>query len=274
MAVAIVTGCSSGIGLRTAVELARRGDHVYATMRDPARAGPLEEAASSAGVSVVVGQLDVTDDGSVARLVDRVSSEEGRIDALVNNAGRGFMGLVEETSDDELHAIFDTNVFGPLRTIRAVLPVMRATGGGRIVNVSSVNGNCPAAFAGPYSATKHALEALTFAMDVELRHEGIRVVVVAPGGFQTVMAAQMPVVRGAGPLTTAAAEQRRAMTPMTGDPAEAAIAIADVVHAERPSIRTVVGPDWGMTEGRAAMSDDDYFDRAAEMMDAMRGALA
>lgn len=274
MALAIVTGCSSGIGLHTAVELARLGDRVYATMRDPSKSAALEETAGKAGVTVEVAQLDVTDDDSVARLVHRVSADAGRIDVLVNNAGVGFMGLVEETSEDELREMFETNVFGSLRTIRAVLPVMRMSGGGRIVNVSSVNGNVPVALAGPYSSTKHALEALSFAMDVELRDEGIRVVVVAPGGFRTVMAAEMREVRGAGPLTKLAAEQRRAMTPHTADPADAGREIAAVVHAEHPSIRTVVGPDWGMTEDRARLSDDEYFDQAAQMMQAMRGALA
>jgi NAD(P)-dependent dehydrogenase (short-subunit alcohol dehydrogenase family) len=272
MGVAIVTGCSSGIGLHTAVELARRGDRVYATMRDPSKSGALRDVAAAAGTSVEVAQLDVTDAASIDRTVADVLGAEGRIDVLVNNAGVGYMGRMDETSEDEFRETFETNVFGPFRVIRAVLPVMKAAGAGRIVNISSVNGNVPSVFAGAYSASKHALEGASFAMDLELRGEGIRVLVVAPGAFRTVMATTFRVVRDAGDETRAAVAQREAMTPHTGDPAEAGRAIADVVGAEHPSIRTIIGSDWGMSEMRASLSDDEYFDQVAEMVASMRAA--
>ena len=133
----LITGTSSGIGLAAAVELAKRGERVFASMRDTSRSGLLLEAAAAGGVEVQVVQLDVTDRDSVRRAVEDVLATVGHIDVLVNNAGANALGPLEFASEEETFAVFDVNVFGPLRLIRAVLPSMRARGSGRIVNLSS-----------------------------------------------------------------------------------------------------------------------------------------
>ena len=138
MGTILITGTSSGLGLASAVELASRGERVFASMRDTSRSRDLIEAATAAEVAVEVVQLDVTDPSSVGDAVDKVLALSSRIDAVVNNAGVASLGPLEYTTDDEVQCLFDTNVFGPLRLIRAVLPSMRAAGRGRIINISSI----------------------------------------------------------------------------------------------------------------------------------------
>src|SRR5262245_8632157 len=126
MAVVLITGCSSGFGLLSAVAFARRGDRVFASMRDVTQAGTLREAAAKAGVEVEIVELDVSDDSSVRRAVDQVIATAGQIDIVVNNAGIGAVAAVEDFDDDEVLKVFDTNVFGVIRVVRAILPHMRA----------------------------------------------------------------------------------------------------------------------------------------------------
>jgi NAD(P)-dependent dehydrogenase (short-subunit alcohol dehydrogenase family) len=169
MAVALITGCSSGFGRLAAVELARRGDMVFASMRDLAKADALCRDAEEAGVSVEVVELDVTDERSVDAAISHVLERAGRIDSLVNNAGLGLWGPVESYSDAELAAAFQTNVFGVHRVTRAVLPAMRKQRSGTIVLISSISGFHTWPFGGIYCATKHASEALYDALYYELR---------------------------------------------------------------------------------------------------------
>ena len=183
MAVVLITGCSSGFGLLAALQFARKGDQVYATMRNPAKAGELEKAKSEEKLAIEVLQLDVTDEASVTNAVRQVIDAAGRIDVLVNNAGIGAHGPIEETDDDEAKEIFETNFFGALRTIRAVLPQMREQKSGTIVNVSSLAGRVSPPFDGIYSASKFALESATEALHFEVHPFGIRMVLVEPGGF-------------------------------------------------------------------------------------------
>ncbi|MER3407808.1 MAG: short-chain dehydrogenase/reductase, partial [Nitrososphaera sp.] len=138
--VAVVTGSSSGIGYETALELARNGFGVYATMRNTGRAGPLlQEAAAREGLQIKVVQLDVNSDSSVAGAISSILQETGgRLDVLVNNAGYGLMGAVEDLSMDELRAQFETNFFGLVRVTQAVLPAMRKQKSGRIINIDSI----------------------------------------------------------------------------------------------------------------------------------------
>src|SRR3990170_6962877 len=184
MAVVVITGCSSGFGMLAALEFARRGDRVYATMRNTAKAGPLLAQAKTAGAAVEVLQLDVNDAVSVAAAIEEVVRREGRIDVLVNNAGMSIDGPVEEFDDDEVLAVFETNFFGVIRVTRAVLPRMRSQGGGTIVTVGSLAGKATLPFSGIYSASKHAVEALSDALHYELQPFGIRVVLIEPGGFE------------------------------------------------------------------------------------------
>src|SRR5439155_15434038 len=144
MTVVIVTGCSTGIGLRTAVAFAGNGDTVVATMRNTAKANGLRKAAADAGVEVEVVALDVTSDASARSAVADVLGRHGRIDVLVNNAGVGLSGPVEDFPEDQARAAMETNFWGPVRLARLVLPAMRAHGSGVIVNMSSMTGRLPA----------------------------------------------------------------------------------------------------------------------------------
>ena len=175
--VVLVTGSSSGIGLAVAREAARRGHRVFASARKP------ETLAGEKGLTPV--RLDVTEPGAAARAVAEILGLEGRLDALVNNAGYAQYGATEDVSSEQWRAQYEVAVFGPIETIRAALPAMRAAGGGTIVNMSSVGGRFVVPFAAPYCSAKHALEAISDSLRVELSPFGIRVVVVEPGPVDT-----------------------------------------------------------------------------------------
>ncbi len=186
MSVVVLTGCSSGIGLAAALTFARQRDRVYATVRDPSRADRLSRAAAEEDLDLTVAQLDVTDDGSVQEAIGRVLDVEGRIDVLVNNAGVDHFGTVECMPEHLVRSIFETNVFGAVRMIRAVLPTMRAQHSGTIVNVSSVAGRLPTLpVHGFYAASKHVLSVLSEALALEVEPFGIRVVCIEPGFIAT-----------------------------------------------------------------------------------------
>jgi NAD(P)-dependent dehydrogenase (short-subunit alcohol dehydrogenase family) len=182
--VVVVTGASSGIGRAAAEMFVARGCRVFGTARD------LRKAPALAGVEFV--EMDVRDEGSVQRAIESVIARATRIDVLVNNAGMTMIGAVEETATAEAAELFDTNVFGMLRTTRAVLPYMREKRRGRIVNVSSVLGLLPAPYMGLYSATKHAVEGLSESLDHEVRQFGIRATLVQPAFTRTNFDANAP----------------------------------------------------------------------------------
>jgi len=175
----LLTGCSSGIGRATALTFLEDDWTVFATARDAADIDDLADAGCETAV------LDVTDPDAVERVIERVVAEDGRIDALVNNAGYGLFGPVEEVPTDAMAAQFDVNVYGPHRLIRAALPHMRRQGRGRIVNVSSGWGRVAVGGVGPYAASKHALEALSDSLRQEVEQYGIEVSVVEPGPVDT-----------------------------------------------------------------------------------------
>jgi NAD(P)-dependent dehydrogenase (short-subunit alcohol dehydrogenase family) len=182
--VVIVTGVSSGIGRGTAGKFAKLGHQVFGTVRNTSKATPLP------GVQLI--EMDVQDDGSVQRAIQSVIERAKRIDVLVNNAGVAMVGAAEETSILEAKWMFETNVFGALRTAQAVLPQMRAQGSGRIVNVSSVLGFLPAPYMGLYSAAKHAVEGMSETLDHEVRQFGVRASLVEPGFTKTGLDANAP----------------------------------------------------------------------------------
>ena len=185
--VAVVTGSSSGIGLLTAVELAKRGFRVVATMRDLARRSALEEAARAAGVAdgIDVRRLDVTEFDSLPRIVGEIVGGHGRIDVLVNNAGFALAGFLEDLRLPEIRQQFETNFFGQVAMTQAVLPVMRRQRSGHIIIVSSISGVVGQPVVGAYSASKFALEGWSEALRIETRALGIRVVLIEPGAFRT-----------------------------------------------------------------------------------------
>jgi NAD(P)-dependent dehydrogenase (short-subunit alcohol dehydrogenase family) len=181
--VALITGCSTGIGFETALLLASRGWRVFATMRDLKKAGPLRQAAS--GLPLEILPLDVDKPASVQKAVSTLLKKTGRIDLLINNAGWGAFGGLDEFSDEEIQAQYETNVFGLMRVTRAVLPAMRARRSGRILHIGSLAGKMAFAGIGLYCSTKHAVEAFTEGLRLELRPFNIEVAVVEPGSIKT-----------------------------------------------------------------------------------------
>ena len=273
--VTLITGCSTGIGFETALLMAQRGYRVYATMRNPdAGAAALQDAAKTAGAELQVWQLDVTDQKSIDRAVGGLLKAEGRIDVLVNNAGIGELGVVENTSDENTRQIFDTNVFGPLRMMRAVLPGMREQRGGTIVNISSVAGRIGAFAQTLYCGSKHALEAISEGLAIEVREHGIRIAIIEPGIFNT------PIIgKATGALNDdvaspyAAIERRIAGIYTAGAAADAhprgvAEVIERAVSTDSPRLRYPVGVDATVfLDGRARLTDEEWVEFGAPMSD-------
>jgi NAD(P)-dependent dehydrogenase (short-subunit alcohol dehydrogenase family) len=183
--IVVITGASTGIGLATAVAFGRAGDRVIATMRDPARAGALKAAVSSAGVGVEVLPLDVTSDTSVADAIGRVMDAHGRIDVLVNNAGLGVVASLEELTMDEIQRSLDINFMGVARTTKAALPLMRAAGHGHLIAVTSIAGAVGQPFNDAYCAAKQAVEGLYESLCPVAATFGVRVCIVEPGPVAT-----------------------------------------------------------------------------------------
>ncbi len=269
MATVLITGCSSGFGKLAALHFARKGDTVYASMRNTEKGAELEQARDDENLKIELLQLDVTDEASVKKAVARVIDGAGQIDVLVNNAGIGAHGPSEETEDDEAKEIFETNFFGALRVIRATLPHMRANKAGIIINVSSLAGIVGPPFDGIYSASKHALEAATEALNYEVHPFGIRVALVEPGSFETNIGSTRRTPRGYGEGSPyLAADQRfeEALTKLPGrdeerDPQTVAEVIYNAVHDEEPKLRYLVGKDAEMIGALRKQMDDEQFEQ-------------
>ncbi|MGC1135436.1 MAG: SDR family oxidoreductase [Nitrososphaeraceae archaeon] len=183
--VIIVTGSSSGIGLESALLLARNGYITYATMRSPEKDTSIKTAVQKEGLPIRVVQLDVTDDSSVKNAVDHIISEAGRIDVLVNNAGYGLGGALEDLSMEEIKSQYETNLFGLIRVTQAVLPTMRKQRSGRILNLSSGAGIFGYPGGSAYVSTKFAVEGLSESIAYELEPFGIKVILIEPGFIRT-----------------------------------------------------------------------------------------
>ena len=183
MAVRLITGCSSGFGEAIACAFADRGDTVVATMRSPDRA----PATLKGRANIEILTLDVTDAGSRQQAIEQTFSRFGRIDTLVNNAGTVTRGSIEDTPEDLSRLVFETNYFGPVELMRAVLPVMRRQGGGRIVTVTAIGAILSTPLLGIYCASKHALDSAAATIDLEGRPFGVRAPCVLPGQFKTAL---------------------------------------------------------------------------------------
>ena len=275
MAVVLITGTSTGIGLATALQFARSGNKVYATMRSPdTGAAALKAAAKAENLKINVAQLDVTNAASVERAVDAILVQAGRIDVLVNNAGIGPLSVIERTTDAGAHELFETNFFGALRLIRAVLPGMREQGSGTIVNISSVAGKVAAQGSGLYAASKHALEALSESLALETRQFGIRVAIIEPGFFKTPIidkAVDGIHLDAASPY--AVNEQRIAAIygqggTIGGEPETVAQIIENAVTTTDPKLRYTAGVDADVfIRGRFAGTDEDWLPFGDEKSD-------
>lgn len=249
--VALVTGTSSGIGLHTAVGLARAGLRVVATVRDPARADALRAAVAAAGVDIEIVALEVTDPAQARRCVQDVLDRHGRLDVLVNNAGRGRVGPLEQLDDAALQEQLDVNYLAVARLTRLVLPAMRAAGRGRIVTVTSVGGVVGQPFADAYCAAKFAVEGLMQSLAPVAACFGVDVCVVEPAAvaseFVANTGADLP-TDSAGdppaaadpyaPLLAAYLHRTAAAFSSAQTPEEAAATVVEVATTDSPRFRT------------------------------------
>ena len=254
--IALVTGTSTGIGLRTAIGLAGEGMTVVATMRDVQRAGALREAADEAGVEVDVRPLDVADPGSALACVEGVLADHGSIDVLVNNAGRGAVATLEQLTDEELQEQLDVNYLGVARLTRLVLPGMRATGRGRIVTVTSVGGAIGQPFADAYCASKFAVEGLMQSLAPVVARLGVTVSIVEPGPVSSEFVGNVDGVDVGAPdpadpyadLLAAYLARTAGAFATAQTPEQAAAVIIEAVTTDEPRFR------WQTSEGAAAFT--------------------
>ena len=249
--IAIVTGSSSGIGMLAAIELAKNGFKVVATMRDLGRRVRLDEAAASAQITgpLDIRRLDVTDFSAIPAFVEQVVRDYGRIDVLVNNAGFAVAGFAEDMRLDEIRLQFETNFFGQVALTQAVLPTMRRQRTGHIIMVSSISGLHGALSISSYSASKFALEGWSESLRLEMNALGIKVVLVEPGSFQTdiwtrnVLIGQKS-LDGSSPNRARGERMRDAVQKIRKrDPVQVARLIARVAQDPNPRLRYLVGPD-------------------------------
>jgi len=240
-----VTGASRGFGFEIARQALELGDNVVATARRPEVI-----AAELTSERLLALPLDVSDEDAARRAVQAAVDRFGGIDVLVNNAGRGLLGAVEEAADAEVRAVYETNVFGLLAVTRAVLPVLRRQRSGHVINISSVGGFSGSQGWGIYNSTKFAVEGLSEALRLELAPLGVDVTIVEPGMFRTdflddssLHATAVAIEDYAG---TAGQTRQRPATfnhQQQGDPAKAAAAIITIASAEKPPLRVQLGAD-------------------------------
>ena len=273
--VAVVTGSSTGIGFETSLELARNGFHTYATMRkiDNGGSNPITNIAKNETLPLKLLQLDVDSDKSVLDAVDKIVTENGRVDVVVNNAGYALVGALEQTSMEEIKAQFETNFFGAVRVMQAAIPIMRKQRSGRIVNITSMGGRIAIPLDSIYHATKFALEGLSESIQYELGPFGIKVILIEPGAVGTnfwknwKMAAK---AERSGDNTDYSQykqiennmfESFKQMVQNAIHPSEVAKVILQAVKDDNPNFRYVVGKDAAtILESRKRMSDSEFQD--------------
>ncbi|HEY1941807.1 MAG TPA: oxidoreductase [Roseiarcus sp.] len=262
-----ITGCSTGFGRELARYTLERGDKVVVTARKPAEIADLVAGRETNALAL---ELDVTKSGDIAAAVAAAEAKFGRIDVLVNNAGIGYFGAVEESEDAEVRRMFEINFWGLANMSRAVLPGMRARRSGHIVNISSMGGMRGAPAVGYYNATKFGLEGLSEALAQEVEPLGIKVLIVEPSGFRTDWAGRSA-NQTPHPIAdydaTAGARQRAIRGysgKQPGDPIRAAAAIVEAVEAENPPLRLMLGKA-ALAAGRAKVEAlrKDFEDWAA-----------
>lgn len=258
----IITGSSSGFGLKAAKDFADKGNKVFATMRQPDGKNAEKKAALEAhSAHIKVVDMDVTKEASVKEAMDGILAEAGNIDILINNAGIMYLGITEAFSVEQARFQMETNYFGAIRIMQAVLPSMRKAGSGLIINTSSLVGRMSPPFFGTYTATKHALEGYSQALRYEVSPFGVDVVMVEPGPFGTGLLAsgQAPdhseTLESYGDLAgvpTAMGENFAQMLQSEDAPdpqwvVDAYLKLAEMPFGKRPT-RTVVGITWGVDE--------------------------
>ncbi len=267
VALAVVTGSNSGIGLATAAALARAGHTVVATMRDLDRGAEIRQVATDEKLPIHLAAVNVDDDDSVRRGFSKIVGEQGPVDFLVNNAGVGGGGAIEETPVDVFRQVMETNFFGGLRCIKAVVPDMRERRSGTIVNVTSVAGRIAMTPQASYAASKWAFEALCECLAQEMRAFNVRVAIVEPGVIAT------PIFKKARPLQPDSpyphSKRLRAIfAAALANPTPASVvgdAIRQIVDGDSWQLRYPVGPDaLPILKSRANKTDEQVISEAAE----------
>ncbi len=257
----VITGASRGIGLATALELAQAGHQVIATMRDPTGSPELGEQAAKESLPIRIETMDVDSDDSVKQAFGRILAQEP-VDVLVNNAGVERTGAIEETPLAHFKTCMETNYFGALRCIQAVIGPMRERGSGTIINVTSVAGKISLSPMAPYSASKFALEALSEALAQELRTFGIRVAIVEPGIIDTRMARNIGHMENSKvypQLRRCAALFEATIAAGAGQPQVVGQKVREIVESGTWQLRHAVGPDAEPFLGwRASMDDEKW----------------
>ena len=263
--VALVTGSSSGIGFETSLALARNGFHTFATMRDLGKDEKIKQIIEKEDLSIEILELDVDNEESVNRVIKTVSEKKGRIDVLVNNAGYGMWGTVEDVSIDEFKEQFETNFFAIIRLIHKIAPIMRNQGSGNIVNVSSVAGRIGFPVSPAYISSKFALEGLSESLRFELMPFGVNVIIIEPGVIKTNFFDSMKLAEKVQQdstykeITEKVISGVKMMAEMGTHPKEVADMIIKAINDEKPLPRYVVGNDAMMfLEARKMKTDVEF----------------
>jgi len=264
--VAVVTGSSSGIGYETSLLLARNQIKTYATMRNMSKSDGLIKIASEENLQLNVAQLDVNDDLSVNKAIDKIVKDNDRIDILVNNAGYDLFGPLEESSLEEIKQQFETNFFGVIRTTKAVIPTMRKQGKGTIINVSSVGGKVGLLpFLTAYHASKFAIEGFTESLRQELDDLNINIILIEPGYVSSGFLDNSKYAKGFDSNKSPYAKKVEqvfqgfeSITAYSSHPSKVAQTILDVLNSPNPELRNPVGKDAdSIFKTRAELSDKE-----------------
>ena len=266
--VAVVTGSSSGIGFETSLTLARNSFYTYATLRklEEEKFKPLTDAAKNDNLQLQVMELNVDNDKSVTNAIDTIVDERKRIDVLVNNAGYALGGALEDTSMNEVKAQFETNFFGAVRVMQAVLPIMRRQGTGKIVNITSMGGRISIPLCAFYHGSKFALGGLSESIQYELEPFGIKIILIEPGAVGSNFWKNIKIAKLSSNTNSLYTQLGNRMSTAFKEmeqnaihPSEVAKTILDAVTSDNPQLRYVVGNDAArMMEARKNMSDREF----------------
>jgi NAD(P)-dependent dehydrogenase (short-subunit alcohol dehydrogenase family) len=265
--IAVVTGSSSGIGFETSLLLAKNGFRTYATVRNPDKVKAIRDISDKGKLPIRVVELDVDSDESVDDAIDRINAESKRIDVLVNNAGYALVGALEDLSMNEIKAQFETNLFGAIRVMKAVLPIMRKQqGGGTIVNISSMGGRIGLPLCPAYHGAKFALEGVSESMRYETDSFGVKVILIEPGTIRTNFLSNAKVGQKTAEPSSPYAPKLQTMQKVWGPifekgtpPEEVAKVILKAVRSDNPSMRYMVGDDAiQMIQAKRGMSDLEF----------------
>ena len=264
--VALVTGSSSGIGLETALALARDGYHTFASMRNIKKSVELEQAAKKENLSIDVIELDVDNEESIVSAIKKVVSDGGRLDVLVNNAGYGQFGCTEDVSIDEFRKQFETNFFSIVRIIQEVAPIMRKQKSGIIVNISSVVGRMGLPGSSAYISTKFALEGLSECLRYELGQFGIKITLIEPGVIKTNFFNSMKIPESKSDpkykeLTDNILAGLKMMVEMGTAPSQVAEVVIKAIHDDEILPRYIAGTDAAMFMEAKKMKTDMEFEK-------------